>query len=344
MIQSPPDILSEAVRARWSLVQSSIWRPDPVLAPDEISVEIARGLFDQPRRLDARFLYDERGSRLFEGICALPEYYLTRTEEEILSIAAQQIVETTGVEHVVELGSGFSRKTLHLLEEQVQQRGGGTYAPVDVSLTALLGSKHSVTGKFPEIEFTGLCASYEEAIASIDARLPTLFVFLGSSVGNFDHVAFSRFFKLLERCMGPRDFLLLGVDRIKPREILEKAYDDSHGLTAEFILNGFNNVNDLLESNFDTRKIRYSSRYEPVWQRVEMFGVSMCDQEIALPALGETFLWREEERILVEISRKFDPHRLSRELRFFGLESLAHFTDPKEWFSLLLFKKGAESP
>jgi len=339
MIETPPEILSESARDGWQRLQASIWQPEMEPGDDDTQGQILRGLLDQPRRIDPKFLYDERGSQLFERICDLPEYYPTRTEEKIISENAERIIAQTGVDHIVELGAGFSTKTVHLLSEQVLQKGGGTFAPVDVSLTALKGSRESVTEKFPEIEFAGLHTSYEEGIASIEASLATLFVFLGGSVGNFERANFSRFFRLLERCMGPDDYFLLGVDRTKPKEILEKAYDDSEGLTARFILNVFDNVNRLVASNFKTDLIRFSSHYNSIWRQIEMYGIATSDQEITLPLPGERFLWREDERILVEISRKFDPIQLSRELGLFGLETVAHYTDPREWFSLLLLKK-----
>ncbi len=284
-------------------------------------------------------MYDERGSHLFEQISALPEYYLTRTENSILAEYADQIIGAAPVECIVELGAGSSQKTLHLLREQVKQRSGGTFAPIDVSLTGLTASRDIVGKELPQVTFNGLCARYEEGFSSIDATLPSLFVFLGSTVGNFNHSEFNRFFRRLSESMGPRDYLLLGVDRIKEAEILERAYDDSQGITDDFILNVFQNINRLLESDFDPAKMRYHSWYNREWQQVEMYAISTVTQEIHFPSRSTSFVWKKEDRILVEISRKFDPTRLQEQLRFFDLIPAAHFTDSKEWFSLLLFKK-----
>jgi uncharacterized SAM-dependent methyltransferase len=139
--------------------------------------------------------------------------------------------------------------------------------------------------------------------------------------------------------MGPGDLLLLGADRVKSVDILEPAYDDSQGLTAKFILNVFGNVNRILESNFDIGKMRYHSWYNPEWQQIEMYAVASANQRIDFPSFKSSFQWREEERILVEISRKFDPVRLQEQLRFFGLLPVDHYTDADEWFSVLLFRK-----
>ncbi len=284
-------------------------------------------------------MYDELGSHLFEQICELPEYYLTRTENSILAEGAEQVIAAAPVECIVELGAGSSKKTMHLLREQVRQRRGGTFTPIDVSLTGLTLSRDTLRQQFPQLTFQGLHARYEEGISSIKKTLPTLFVFLGSTVGNFNHSEFVRFFHHLSQSMGPKDFLLLGADRVKELQILEKAYNDSRGVTANFILNVFQNVNRLLGSDFDPRKIRYHSCYNPEWQQIEMYAVSNSTQEIHFPSLATSFVWQKGERILVEISRKFEPTRLQKQLQFFGLKPIRHFTDPKEWFSVLLLQK-----
>ena len=127
--------------------------------------------------------------------------------------------------------------------------------------------------------------------------------------------------------------------RLKPVEILERAYNDSRGVTAEFILNVFRNTNRLLKSNFNLNQVRYHSWFNPEWRRIEMYAVAAQDQEIFFPTADTGFLWEKDEQILVEISRKFEPARLQEQLRFFGINPVAHFTDPQEWFSVLLFKK-----
>ena len=134
-------------------------------------------------------LYDERGSRLFEQICELPEYYLTQTENSILTEKAAEIIAAAPVQCIVELGAGTSKKTMHLLREQVRLRKGGTFAPIDVSLKSLLASRDTVKRRFRRLTFHGLCSRYEEGISSVDTSLPTLFVFLGSTVGNFNRTA-----------------------------------------------------------------------------------------------------------------------------------------------------------
>lgn len=320
----------------------SIWTWESPHSAREAALSIARVLLDQPRWLEPCYLYDERGSQLFEEICELPEYYLTRTEAVILDQDAHRVISLAPVECIVELGAGYSRKTCYLLREQVRQHGRGVYVPVDVSLNALAASRALVEREFPELSFQGLLGRYEGGIAHIKREIPTLFVFLGSSVGNFTRSDFGRFFQALSDSMGPDDFFLLGVDRVKSPELLEKAYADSQGVTAEFILNAFNNINRLTGSNFDAGKMAYHSGYDRLWQQVEMYAVSTITQEIHFRAVDTSFVWEEGERILVEISRKFDPCALARQVELYGLKLIQHFTDTQQWFSLLLFRKANE--
>ncbi|HXV83147.1 MAG TPA: L-histidine N(alpha)-methyltransferase [Candidatus Binatia bacterium] len=326
----------------WRMDEASIWSLQNGRPEDNLARSVMRTLWDQPRWLEAQHLYDDRGSALFEQICELPEYYLTRTEAAILEHAAPDIIAAAPVECIVELGAGSAKKTTHLLMAQMQQRKNGIFAPIDVSLPGLILSREFNRAHLPQIQFHGLHARYEEGFASIDKNLPTLFVFLGSTIGNFNAASFIRFFNQLSDAMGPNDFLLLGVDRIKDISVLERAYADSQGLTAEFILNVFAHINRLVGSNFDLAKMRYDSWYNRHWQQIEMYAVSTAAQEIRFPSFAASFYWEKNDRILVEISRKFDPERLQQQLRFFNLNPVRHFTDPKEWFSLLLFKKAAD--
>ena len=339
--ESSPRIFATEQRFRWRNDLPGIWSLNGANLDSVPIFSILTTLWDQPRWLEAYHLYDERGSELFEEICRLPEYYLTRTENSILESHAADIIAAAPVQCVVELGAGYSKKTVHLLTEQTRRQGRSIFAPIDVSRSALLASQRAVQRDFPEIEFHGLHARYEEGFNAIEKSLPTLFVFLGSTIGNFNHTDFPRFFRALAAAMGPNDFLLLGADRVKPVKLLEDAYNDSRGVTAEFILNVFRNINHRLHSNFDLDKMRYHSWYNPEWQQIEMFAVATASQEIRFPEMGASFHWRGDEKILVEISRKFEQLRLQEQLRFFDLAPVKHFTDPDQWFSVLLFKKRA---
>ena len=165
-----PEIFSTRSRNLLRQFAPSIWAVDGSRGPRERARAIAQTLLDQPRWLQPSYLYDSRGSRLFERICELPEYYLTRTEEAILDQGARGIIARAPVQSIVELGAGYSRKTMHLLREQSRQRGTGSYIAVDLSPTALRASRRIVRKHFPAIAFHGLQARYKEGLTSIKKR------------------------------------------------------------------------------------------------------------------------------------------------------------------------------
>lgn len=334
-----PRVFAIDQQSRWTSDHDGIWSLKGADLDRVPTLSILTTLWDQPRWLEAYHLYDQRGSELFEAICELPEYYLTRTENGILEVYARDIIAAAPVDCIVELGAGYSKKTIHLLTEQVRQRGKSIFAPIDVSRSGLLASRTAVEKSFPQIEFHGLHARYEHGFAAIEKNIPTLFIFLGSTVGNFNRTDFPRFFRALSAAMGPNDFLLLGADRVKQPKLLEDAYNDSKGITAEFILNVFSNINRLMGSNFALDTMRYYSWFNPEWRQIEMYAVASAPQEIRFLNAAAAFHWRKDEKILVEISRKFDPIQLQEQLGFFNLAPIEHYTDPNQWFSVFLFRK-----
>jgi len=335
------EILAEEARAAW--VASSHAILSTTRGHFDARPPMPRTLLERPRWLEPHHLYDANGSHLFEEICELPEYYLTRTENALLEREAENIIALAPVETIVELGAGFSKKTVHLLEAQVRKRGSGTFAPVDVSVTGLIASRQMTSKMFPQLGFTGLQARYEDAIGSINTNVSTLFVFLGRTIGNLAADERRSFFQHLAENMGARDFLLLGVDRIKNPEVIWKAYNDSQGITAAFILNAFENINRAYGSNFKLAEMRYHAPYNELEHQVEMYALATERQDIIFPSDALSFTWEKDEAILVETSRKFDPLALGTELSELGLTPIAHHTDAKDWFSLLLFRKGKSS-
>lgn len=332
------EILAAEERAAWTACSPAIFSATGESTSQNVP-SFPHTLLERPRCLEPHHLYDETGSHLFEEICELPEYYVTRTENALLEREAENLIGLAPVESIVELGAGFSKKTVHLLTAQVKKRGGGTFAPVDVSVTGLIASRQMTSRMFPELGFTGLQSRYEDAINSINPRVSTLFVFLGGTIGNFAEAERTAFFANLAGNMGPDDFLLLGMDRIKDAEVIYKAYNDSRGVTASFILNAFDNINRTHGTNFIRSQMRYDAPYNERENQVEMYAVATAKQEIIFPSEALSFTWQKDEGILVETSRKFDPRTLATQLSELGLEPVTHCTDPKEWFSLLLLRK-----
>jgi L-histidine Nalpha-methyltransferase len=327
-----------AKRDEWRSAGAGIWARRS-RGREDLSLRVLRTLLDQPRWLEARFLYDDRGSELFARICELPEYYLTRVENSILERHAAEIVEEVPARCLVEIGAGFSVKTRHLLGSLRRIRGGGCFVPVDVSLGALRASRRSTRREFPEVEFLGLHADLSEALPHLYDGTRKLVVFLGSSIGNFPRTELTHFLELLASSLRRNDFLLLGVDVVKDPGLIHRAYDDSAGLTEAFILNVFDSVNRLAGSRFDKDAFDYRPNYSVPWQQMEMWAVARREQSVEFPGHSAQFRWDVGDRLLVEVSRKFEPRRLAEQLARFGFALAQRFSDPREWFSVMLFRR-----
>lgn len=324
----------------WKEVEPEIWQPRNVERADDPALLVAQTLFDQPRWLDAQFLYNAEGSKLFEQICRLPEYYLTRTEDAILERHAGAIIEAAGTGCLVELGAGFSVKTAHLLREIKHRFKEGEFTPIDVSRTALQGSREQVHRHFQGIRFRGLNSSYQRGIRAAGNTGHKLVIFLGSSIGNLMRSDLIRFLHDLSRSMRAGDYLLLGVDRVKERSLIEKAYDDRQGVTEAFILNSLANLNERFNTDFDAGKFEYAPRYNESWQQMELYLKCREKHRVHFTPLDIPIQWERGEELLVEVSRKFQPARLKRQFACYGYDTLLEFSDEREWFSLILFRKG----
>lgn len=337
--QDRTNIPSSRFLSSWAEVEPEIWQPRKIERTDDPALQVAQTLFDQPRWLDAQFLYNAEGSRLFEQICRLPEYYLTRTEDGILESHSAAIIEAADSSCLVELGAGYSIKTAHLLKEIERRFAKGEFVPIDVSRTALVGSRDQVNRHFRGIRFKGLNSSYQRGIRAASNSRHKLVIFLGSSIGNLMRSDLIRFLHELSRSMKVGDYLLLGIDRLKDRTLIEKAYDDSQGVTEAFILNSLASLNERFETNFDSNKFEYTPRYNENWQQMELYLKCQEDHEVVFPPLELSMRWRRGEELLVEVSRKFQPERLKRQFACYGYDSVHEFTDEREWFSLILFRK-----
>jgi len=327
--------------------QEAVDQVEPVLlrSPLEIDLllEFARstchGLRQDPPALECRFLYDERGCDLFEEICGLDEYYPTRTERSILENHSSDIRAITGPVTLIELGSGSSVKTDLLLRAYLESDGTVPYVPVDVSDSALRSALRSIHTRHVEARLVGVNSTYEEAFPLFEALSPVMVIFLGSTIGNLDREEFDRFLEDLTDGLTPGDFFLLGVDLVKDAGIIERAYNDERGVTAEFMKNLFVRMNRELGSGIDLDAVEH----EVVWNRrreqVELYARFTLPQTIRVGPLDEVFTFEDGDRILLEISRKFVLPDLERSLERFGLRHEAVYTDENDWFALLLLRK-----
>ena len=304
---------------------------------------VARGLEATPRRLDCRWLYDDEGSRIFEGITLLPEYYQTRTEDSILAASAAAIRERVGDVTVVELGSGSSTKTRRLLEAFVA-RAPSRYLPIDVSTGALEEACASLAGAFPGLHIEGVAATHERALPLVAAASPLILLFLGSSLGNLDAAEHEAFFARAAASLSPGDAFLLGVDLVKDAARLEAAYNDSAGLSARFAYNLFARMNRELGTAVPLDALDYVAWYDERSERIEMYVRFLREVEIALPLVERSFRIARGELVRTEISAKYrvEGCRSLAARHGFALEEV--FEDDASLFAVLLLRRRADPP
>ena len=307
----------------------------------EFATAVLVGLSDRPRWLPCRFLYDERGSRLFESICSTPEYYLTRTEAGIVVAAAAEIAAVTGPRTVVELGPGSSTKSGHLLAAYTAGGERVRYVPVDVSESALRAGAEALAAANPLVDVAAIHGTYDCAFPRLRGLSPAMLVFLGSTIGNLNQTESAAFWTSIAGHLCPGDFVLLGVDLAKDPALINGAYNDAAGYSAEFTRNIFHRMNRELDAGLDLDGIEHVAGYDPDWQRVEIYARFSSDQVLHVRPLGTSIPLSAGERVMTEISRKFVLAELEPYLRAFGFEFRRVFTDDRRWFALLLLQKTA---
>ncbi|MCT7988247.1 L-histidine N(alpha)-methyltransferase [Laspinema olomoucense] len=327
-----PAILSERLRLE-RLVS-------PTLSPAEIDngSDVIQGLTQTQKTLSPRYFYDDRGSHLFEQICELPEYYPTRTEAAILQDCSAEIAQITGSSEIVELGSGSSTKTRILLDAYKNLGYPLRYLPIDVSGGILESSANQLLLDYPSLQVHGLVSTYELALANLTpAILPTrTLCFLGSTLGNLNPEECDRFFADIVQALEVGEYFLLGIDLHKSPTILEPAYNDAQGVTAEFNQNVLNHLNWRFDGNFKPEQFEHWAFYNEEQHQIEMHLRSRRAQTVQLHALDLTVEFEPEETILTEISRKFDLEEMRQYLQKQGLTTVKTWTDPNNWFGLVL--------
>lgn len=302
-----------------------------------IAEDARRGLTGRPRSMPPKYFYDERGSRLFDAICDTPEYYPTRTEDALLSQCAADIVALARPEHIVEFGSGTARKTRHLLDACAGRGGSIAYWPFDVCDAMLLESGQQLVDEYRRLSVNALVGDYLGGLQGLPLlEGPSLFLFLGGTIGNFTANQATAFLRELRAVMKPDDFLLLGADRLKCADVMHAAYNDSQGLTAQFNLNLLRVLNRELEADFRVDQFQHRALFNRNAGQIEMYLVSSRAQSVRVEALADTLEFAAGETILTEISRKFTASGLEAMLAGAGLQPVRHLQPENGYFSLLL--------
>ena len=290
----------------------------------------------RPRELPAVWLYDHRGSQLFDEITRLPEYYLTRAEREILVRRADEIATLTEARTLVELGSGTSEKTRLLLDALEAAGTLEQFVPLDVSEEVLRASVEGIAARYRNLGVHALVADFERHLTALPHGPSRLIAFLGSTIGNLDPARRSKLLRAIAAALAPGDRFLLGVDLVKEPARLEAAYHDSRGVTETFVRNGLVVVNRELGADFDQERLEFVSHWdaEHEWmdigfRAIEAHTVSITGLEVELPL-------QRGEALRFEISAKFRREAIGRELASAGLSLDAWWADPNDDFALLL--------
>lgn len=300
--------------------------------------DVIAGLTQKPKSIQARYFYDDYGSQLFEQICDLQEYYLTRTETAILQECAQSIAQITGACELVELGSGSSTKTRILLDAYNQLGYPLRYQSIDVSAGILESSAKALLADYPSLQVRALVSTYELALKQLTpSPLPNRVIcFIGSSLGNLNEQECLVFFAQITKALQKGEYFLLGIDLHKSTDVLEAAYNDSLGVTAAFNLNMLNHLNQRFDGNFDLTQFEHLAFYNQTARQIEMHLRSLRSQKVTLNAIDLTIELASDETILTEISRKFDLEQIEQELQAQGLKTIHVWTDPNKQFGVLL--------
>jgi L-histidine N-alpha-methyltransferase len=311
----------------------------------EFAADVRRDLALVPKQLQSKYLYDALGSSLFEAICRLPWYRITRAERSLLAKHASTIVERlcrdeSAVPLIVELGCGSGEKIV-ILAEALQAAGGhGRVHLIDISSQALEQSERTL-GRLRHISVVGHRETYEvglrRAAAARDGNHPMLVLLLGSNIGNFDMPAAHGFLRAIREALEPGDALLLGADLVKSEKDLRLAYDDPLGVTAAFNRNLLVRINRELGGTFDLDAFAHVAVWNPEHHRVEMHLESRTDQRVTIDAAGTAVEFARGERIWTESSYKYDPAQIQRMGRQSGFATAEQWIDDEARFALTLF-------
>ncbi|MEV0724616.1 L-histidine N(alpha)-methyltransferase [Micromonospora purpureochromogenes] len=296
--------------------------------------DVRVGLTAEEKWLPPKWFYDARGSELFEEITRLPEYYPTRAERAVLAERAADIAKLTGAKTLIELGSGSSEKTRLLLDAFTRRGGLGTFVPLDVSVSALRQSTEQIATDYPGLRVRGIVGDFTRQLD----RLPTggrrLVVFLGGTIGNLLPPERAAFLSAMRATLEAGDWLLIGTDLVKDPAVIVPAYDDAAGVTAEFNRNVLRVVNRELGADFDPAAFTHVARWDPDREWIEMR--LRAEREMRVRVLDLTVDFAAGEELRTEVSAKFRPEGIARELAAAGFTVREFWTDPAGLFGVSL--------
>jgi L-histidine N-alpha-methyltransferase len=323
---------------------------DSVLIEDHLGTGEHRSLADDAldgltrpfKELPPKHFYDARGADLFDQICDLPEYYPTRCERAILEASGAEIVALTGVADLVELGSGTAAKSRILLGAMHDAGTLRRYVPIDVTESMVRTCAQELVAEFAGLRVHGLVGDFERHLAHVPPPVPDeprIVAFLGGTIGNFTPGSRRRFLRSMRPLLGEGGHLLLGTDLVKDPAVLEAAYDDSAGVTAEFNRNVLHVLNRELGADFAVDAFEHVAFFDRDREWIEMRLRARRPQRVKVDAIGLTVTFAAGEELRTEISAKFTRRRLEDDLAAAGLELVQQFTDPEGLFALTLARQ-----
>jgi L-histidine N-alpha-methyltransferase len=302
-----------------------------------LAEDVLDGLTRPFKELPPKHFYDARGAALFDRICDLPEYYPSRAERAILEQSAEELARLTGAVELVELGSGTAAKTRVLLDALYAAGTLDRYVPVDVTERMVRDCAEELTREYPGLRVHGVIGDFERHLGRVPpAAGPRVVAFLGGTIGNFPPGSRRRFLREIARLLGPEDYLLMGTDLVKDPDVLEAAYDDAQGVTAEFNRNVLRVLNRELHADFDPDDFEHVALFDRENEWIEMRLRARREHTTLVRNIDLSVQFDAGEELRTEISAKFTPARLERDLSAAGLRLVRWLTDPEQLFALTL--------
>jgi L-histidine N-alpha-methyltransferase len=304
---------------------------------------VDEGLTADPKTLPSWMFYDDNGNKLFQAIMHLPEYYPTRSEYEILKNYKENLLNYFTYDQdefqLIELGAGDGIKTEILLEYFVSQAVHFNYAPVDVSSEILLHLTHRLHRKLPELDVNPQHGKYEDALEKMRSKLRKVILFLGANIGNYNTDDALSFLKHVSENINSGDLMLIGFDMKKDPRLIQKAYDDTKGITREFNLNLLKRINAELGADFHLDRFEHYPTYDPVTGQAISYLISLGNQEVYIDALNKKFNFKKWETIHTEVSQKYDLTSIQALVSNAGFQIAEMLFDSKKYFCDVLVRK-----
>jgi L-histidine Nalpha-methyltransferase len=309
----------------------------------KVAEAVESGLFAKKKSLPSWLFYDEQGDKIFQEIMAMPEYYLTSSEYQILETFKNDILSRfsqQGNFRIVELGAGDGLKTEILLKHFLNAGADFSYHPIDISSNVIAQLEHRLNKSVPTLKIEPHVGEYLEALGSLkqtDAR--NIIFFLGSNIGNFTTQQAKKFLSEVSATMQADDLLFIGIDLKKSPDIIKNAYDDLHGITARFNTNLLIRLNRELGANFEPKNFKHYASYNPQTGEAKSFLISLASQQVYFPAFDKTLSFAQWESIHTEVSVKYDEDMIDSLARETGFKIEDRYIDQKKYFTDLIFRK-----